>query len=85
MTDAQKQACDFVRYVLEQICNDKSLIRVEPIEKEHETVIQAYVTEPDMGRAVGKEGKTIAALRTLVRIIGARGEERFYLKVEQAA
>mgnify|MGYP000952168939 CR=1 FL=1 len=82
MTDAQKQACDFVRYVLEQICELKDKINVEPRAEEHETIIMAQVDESEMGRAIGKEGQTISALRTLVKIVGARGEERLHLKVE---
>jgi len=43
------------------------------------------VAEADMGKLIGKSGQTISALRTLVRIIGARENERINLKVLEPA
>lgn len=85
MTDAQRQACEFVRYVLESICDQKDQINVEAIPEEHEVIIMATVSEEEMGRAIGKEGQTVSSLRTLVKIIGARNEERFHLKVQSSS
>ena len=85
MTDAQRQACEFVRYVLESICDQKDKILVEAIPEEHEVIIMATINEEEMGRAIGKEGQTVSSLRTLVNIIGARNEERFHLKIQAAS
>ena len=84
MTETQKQAVDFVRYVLEQLCEQKSEIKIEIEEKEHEKVLLLTVAGTDMGRAIGKEGQTVTALRTLVKIIGARGGEKLYLKIKDS-
>ena len=83
MTDAQRQACEFVQYILGQICENKETIETEVIAAEHEVIIMARVPVAEMGRAIGKEGQTISALRTLIKIIGARSEERLHLKIEE--
>ncbi len=72
---------DFVRYVLEQVCQHKSDIVVQQSEDEIGTLISVSVNEEDMGKLIGKGGKTISALRLLVRAMGARNNAKINLKV----
>lgn len=81
MSEAIKTAVDFVKYTLEQICEHKDAIAVEHKVDDLGVLISVTVAEEDMGKLIGKSGQTISALRTLVRIIGARDNERINLKV----
>ena len=76
-----KIAIDFVRYILENLCEEKDGIEISEIQDEMGTLITIQVQESDMGRAIGKNGKTVDSLRTLLRVIGARTQERINLKV----
>ncbi len=78
---AEKQALDFVRYTLEQFCKNKDSISLEQTKDDLGVLITIQIAEEDMGRLIGKQGQTISALRTLVRVIGARENERINLKV----
>lgn len=85
MSEAIKTATDFVKYTLEQICEHKDSIVVEHKVDDLGVLISVTVAEGDMGKLIGKSGQTISALRTLVRIIGARESERINLKVLEPA
>lgn len=85
MSEAIKTATDFVKYTLEQICEHKDSIEVEHKVDDLGVLISVTVAEADMGKLIGKSGQTISALRTLVRIIGARDNERINLKVLEPA
>lgn len=85
MSEAIKTATDFVKYTLEQICEHKDSIEVEHKVDDLGVLISVTVAEGDMGKLIGKNGQTISALRTLVRIIGARENERINLKVLEPA
>lgn len=76
-----KQALEFVKYLLNQICEDKSVISIDQVKDEMGILISIKVAESDMGKLIGKQGQTISAIRTLVRIMGARENERINLKV----
>ncbi len=78
---AEKQALDFVRYILEQFCENKDSISLEQTKDDLGVLITIQIAECDMGRLIGKQGQTISAIRTLVRVIGARENERINLKV----
>ena len=81
MSDCIKTAHDFVKHVLEEICENKAAILVESQKDDLGILITITVAEEDMGKLIGKQGQTISALRTLARIIGARENERINLKV----
>jgi len=79
--DTVKTATDFVKYVLDQICEEKESIVVESKVDELGVLITVVVAESEMGKLIGKQGQTISSIRTLVRIIGARDNQRINLKV----
>ena len=83
MSDNEK-ALDFVRYVLEQICENTSDIVLEEKNDELGTLISIRVNEADMGKIIGKNGQTISALRLLVRGMGAKNNQKINLKVLEA-
>ena len=72
---------DFVRYVLEQVCQHKADIVVDQSEDSLGTLISVTVHEEDMGKLIGKGGQTISAIRLLVRARGARENLKINLKV----
>ncbi len=82
---AKESAIDFVRYILEQVCSDKSSISIEDKTDDRGVILFLRVADPDMGKLIGHRGQNISALRTLVRVIGARGNKRISLKVLEIA
>lgn len=46
-------------------------------------LISLDVNQEDMGMVIGREGSTAKALRTLLRVIGARNNARVNLKINE--
>ena len=72
---------DFVQHVVGQIIDHPEELTVEVVEGEHAVVIETKVAPIDAGRVIGREGRTINALRTLVMAIAARAGKRAVLDV----
>ena len=77
----KEDSLEFVRFVLEQVCSDRSAVTVDMADDERGTLITVSVAPDDMGKLIGKAGQTIDALRLLVRTIGAREHVKINLKV----
>lgn len=60
---------ELTKSILLNLVTDKEALSVKefPSEEENEIVIQVMVNEEDMGRVIGKAGKTANAVRTLVQ------------------
>ncbi len=52
-----------------------------PTEEENVMLIQVMVEEDDMGRVIGKEGRTANAIRTLIQASSALNENK-YIKID---
>lgn len=74
-------AVSFVQYVLQQICEDVDSLSIEAEDDDRGTLIMVKVAESDMGKIIGKSGQTISALRTLLSVISAQQEQKYFLKV----
>lgn len=46
-------------------------------------MIRLYVHEDDRGKVIGRQGRIVRALRTLVRASGARRDERTLLEIAE--
>ncbi len=76
---------DFVEYVVKLIVNQPEAVKVERKIDEMGVLITLDVSPEDMGMVIGREGATAKALRTLLRVIGARNNARVNLKINEPA
>jgi predicted RNA-binding protein YlqC (UPF0109 family) len=74
---------DFVEYVVKQIVNNPDAVKVERKIDEMGVLITLDVAPEDMGMVIGREGATAKALRTLLRVIGAKNNARVNLKINE--
>src|SRR3989339_485581 len=81
----EQQATDqeFVAYVVKQIVSHPDDVKVERKIDEMGVLITLDVHSEDMGMIIGREGATAKALRTLLRVIGARNNARVNLKINE--
>ena len=63
---------DFVAFVSRSLVDNPDAVQVSMLEKDRLSVIQIRCEKRDIGKIVGKSGKTIAAIRTLVSGAGGR-------------
>lgn len=74
-----------VRLLIEQIAkalvDAPDQVAVNQVEEEGETVLELEVAENDMGRVIGKQGRTARALRNLLNAAGVKAHRRFALEI----
>ena len=74
---------DFVEYVVKQVVNNPDDVKVDRKIDEMGVLITLDVNPEDMGMIIGREGATAKALRTLLRVIGAKNNARVNLKINE--
>lgn len=82
MTENAKDR-EFVEYVVKMLVDHPDDVRVERKIDEMGVLITLDVNPEDMGMVIGREGVTAKALRTLLRVIGARNNARVNLKINE--
>lgn len=82
MTDAARDK-EFIEYVVKMLVDHPDKVKVDRKIDEMGVLITLDVDQEDMGMVIGREGMTAKALRTLLRVIGARNNARVNLKINE--
>lgn len=72
---------EFVSYIVKSIVDNPNDVLVERTVDEMGVLITLQVNPSDMGYVIGKSGSTAKAIRSLLRIVGARNNARVNLKI----
>ncbi|QWT18289.1 KH domain-containing protein [Collinsella sp. zg1085] len=63
---------DLVEYLVVSIVDDVDALRLEVIDEAQSSTIEISVAEDDIAKLIGRQGRTIKAIRTLARALAAR-------------
>jgi uncharacterized protein len=74
---------EFVEYVVRAIVNHPDDVRTERIVDERGVLITLHINQEDMGYVIGRQGQTARAVRTLLKIVGAKKNARVNLKIHE--
>lgn len=67
----------FTHYLVSQIVDNPEAVRVEVVPGDNDyQIIQVTVDPKDMGKIIGKSGRTIAAIRDLVKVMAIKNNQR---------
>ena len=72
---------EFVEYVIRGIVNHPNDVRTERTVDERGVLITLHINAEDMGYVIGRQGQTARAVRTLLKIVGAKANARVNLKI----
>jgi len=72
---------DFLEFVARHLVDQPDLVRVETEDKQEGFVLRLQVGPGDVGKIIGKDGRTAGALRTLLRAVGAKQGKRALLEI----
>ncbi|HEC34112.1 MAG TPA: KH domain-containing protein [Chloroflexi bacterium] len=72
---------DLVEYIAKALADDPSQVQVSEIEGENSLILELRVAPEDMGRIIGKQGRTANAMRALIRVLAAKQGKRVTLEI----
>jgi predicted RNA-binding protein YlqC (UPF0109 family) len=73
---------DFVAFLARALVDDPEAVAVESFDEDDgTTVYEVTVAEDDVGKVIGRSGRTVNALRTVVRAAAVRDGRRVLVDV----
>ena len=72
---------DLVRYIAKGLVDKPDEVHVALIEERQASVYELEVAESDLGKIIGRGGKTARALRTLVTQVAPRSRKRILVEI----
>ncbi len=74
-------AREFIEFVVRSITSNPEELDVSQTVDDLGVLITLKVGKADMGKIIGKNGQTAKALRVLLRMMGAKHDARYNLKI----
>lgn len=74
---------DFLEFIVKAIIEHPDQVKIDRKVDEMGVLLTLHVAKEDMGQLIGRQGSTIRAIRTLLRIIGLKNHARVNLRIEE--
>ena len=78
-----EQDQDFVEYIVKALVDHPEDVKTDRTVDEMGVLITLHLNPQDMGQVIGRQGQTAKAIRTLLRVVGAKRKARVNLKINE--
>lgn len=72
---------ELVEFVAKSLVDEPDAVKIRTHERDQATVIELEVAPPDLGKVIGRQGRTARALRTLLTAAGQKTRRRYILDI----
>ena len=72
---------DLLAYIAKVLVDHPDEVRVEAFEEDDALVLELSVAEDDTGKVIGRSGRTVNAIRSVMRACGAKQGQRVLVDV----
>jgi predicted RNA-binding protein YlqC (UPF0109 family) len=72
---------ELVQYIVTKLVDQPDKVEVSEVSGEQATIIELRVAAEDLGKVIGKEGKTARSIRTLVHAAASKERKRAVLEI----
>ena len=72
---------DLITYIAKSLVDQPDLVKVTEVEGEITSVIELSVAKEDIGKIIGKQGKTATAIRTIMNAASKKMKRRSVLEI----
>ena len=75
------QLRELVEVIARALADEPQKVRVSEVQHRDATLVEVYAAPRDVGKMIGRQGRTIAAMRTLIGVAADREKKRVTLEV----
>ncbi len=72
---------ELIRYIAQALVDNPEQVAVEEVEGNQTSVLELKVAKEDLGKVIGKQGRTARAMRTILGAASAKVKKRTVLEI----
>ena len=81
MSDDIGQLKDLVEFMAKYLVDEEDMVEVREVSGEQTTVLELKVAKTDLGKVIGKNGRTAKAMRTILSASSIKQKKRTVLEI----
>jgi predicted RNA-binding protein YlqC (UPF0109 family) len=72
---------DLIKYIAQSLVDQPDQVEVTEIKGEQASVLELRVAKDDLGKVIGKQGRTVKAMRTILSAASTKIKKRTILEI----
>ncbi len=72
---------ELIEAIVKALVDNSDQVAVRPVEGEELTILELRVHPSDIGKVIGKQGRTAKSIRTILNAAGMKLRKRFTLEI----
>ena len=72
---------DLIKYIAQALVDNPDEVEVSEVEGSQTSVLELKVAKEDLGKVIGKQGRTARAMRTILSAASAKIKKRTVLEI----
>ena len=72
---------ELIEYIAKALVDQTDAVKVTEVEGERTSVVELSVANEEMGKIIGKQGRTVSAIRTLLNAASMKQKKRTILEI----
>ncbi|GBC59453.1 RNA-binding protein [Desulfonema ishimotonii] len=72
---------DLIKYIAQALVDNPDQVVVDEVEGNQTSVLELKVAKEDLGKVIGKQGRTARAMRTILSAASAKVKKRTVLEI----
>ncbi len=72
---------DLIKYIAQALVDNPDEVTVSEVEGNQTSVLELKVSKEDLGKVIGKQGRTARAMRTILSAASAKVKKRTVLEI----
>jgi uncharacterized protein len=72
---------DLIKMIAEALVDQPEHVSVKEIGGNHTSVLELSVAKVDIGKVIGKQGRNVSAMRTILSAVSAKEKKRAMLEI----
>jgi predicted RNA-binding protein YlqC (UPF0109 family) len=72
---------ELVEFIVKSLVDKPDAVRIEEVEGEKASIIELRVDNGDLGKVIGKQGRTAKAIRTILNASGVKAGKKVVLEI----
>jgi len=70
-----------IQMIVRSLVDNADAVDIREVDQRGTTLIEVRVAPEDVGKIIGKQGRTIRALRSIARVVGSKNNRRYSLEI----
>ncbi len=72
---------DLIKYIAQAIVDNPEQVKVEEVEVRHTSILELKVAKEEMGKIIGKKGRTAQAMRDILSAASGKAKKKTVLEI----